>query len=632
MLSVLRKSVGGVIAKIFIGLLILSFAVWGVEGLILSDTNVPLAKVGDVEISRVDYERMYPTVVNEWNTRLKQRLSREQLRAFDIPSQVKYRLINQAAVDSHVSNLELGVSDFSIGEAIKNDPQLRDQTGTFNKELLRQILRSERITEQQYFQTQRESALRTQLTSIFTQKKVIPKVMIDSLYHYREDKINVEYFVIPEGAVKKASEPTEAELNSFYETAKASFKAPEYRKVALYVLSMDELKKKAEISEKDVKATYELRKKSFNTPANRTYSQIVFETMEKALEAHKALIAGKDFNEVAKEFGKSTKADSVGPVTKASMADAKLADAVFGVKEGEYTAPVEGRFAITIAKVDKVVAAVEKTLEDVRPDIEKTLRERFARTEIKKLYDKVEDLRASGMGALNVAKEMNGTGIDIKAIDAKGLGTDGKPVAELPKTQRLTGAIFSSAVGDDTVSVRHSDGGYVWFDVLEIMPSRIKKQDEIKDELKAAWLDKENKRLASEFASTITKEIEDKKDFAAVASRLSAKVVKPDALGRGAKVDDDIPVVFVNRLFSVKEGGISSGLAANNKNWVIVKVNKHEAAKTSGPAYEAYKTKIETELQSELTSDLVAQYLQSAKTQFGVVENKQVFDQLKNAL
>ena len=422
MLTSLRKGAGSWIAKIFIGVLILSFAVWGVEGLMLNTSQEPLAEVGEVEVTRADYEKLFPLVVNEWNDRLKQKLTRQQIRAFDIPSQVKYRLINQAAVDHHVNMLDLGVSDAEIGETIKNDPQLRDNTGQFNKELLRQILRSERISEQAYFNEQRTASLRTQITSVFTQEKSIPDVLVEGLYHYREDKVQADYFVVPAEAISKADAPLDSQLETFYNDNKSAYVAPEYRNVGLYVLSLEALKKGVTVSDEDLKAIYNARQASFKTPALRQYSQIVFETMEKANEAHAALNKGDTFEDVAKKFGKDGKAETIGPVTQPSMADPKLAEAVFAVKEGEYTAPIEGRFTITIAKVTKAQAAEEKTMEQVRPELEKTLREREARKLLKNFYDKVEDLRASGMKVEAVAREMAGEAIIIKAIDEKGKG------------------------------------------------------------------------------------------------------------------------------------------------------------------------------------------------------------------
>lgn len=631
MLNNLRKGASTWVAKILIALLIISFAVWGVEGLIQTQGQTQLAKVGEIEIDRQDYERLLPTVVNEWNERLKRRLSRDQLRAFQIPEQVKFRLINQAIVDNHAKQLALGVSDEAIGETIKEDKQFQGQDGNFNKELLKQLLRSERISEQRYFDSQRNSALRTQVTALFTQQKRIPKVLIDSLYHHREDKIEVEYFVVPKTGLKEAPQPTDEQLKEFYELTKNSYRAPEFRKVALFPLSLEDLRKQAPLSEEEIKTTFEIRKKRHDSPENRIFRQITFENMEKALEAHQALKEGKKFDEVAKEFSKGKKADTVGPVTKPTMADPKLAKAIFDIKEGEYTAPVEGTFAITIAEVNKVQPAVNKTLKDLRPEIEGYLREVYARKEIRKLFDQIEDLRASGMSIAEVAKEMKGKAIIIDAISARSQGKDGKAVKDVPASKNLIKSIYASAIGDDTVSVRHADGGYIWFDVLEIIPTRIKPFEEVKKEVTAAWLAKENNKIGSESAAKIEKQILDGKSFNEVAKELKAKIVTLEPLGRGS-AKKDIAASFTNRLFAVKSGAVASGLDAGNKQWLIAKVKKHVPAKASGPAYDAYVIKLESELQEEMTNDLVVQYLEGAKTLFGVTENQQVFNQLKDTL
>ncbi len=631
MLSQLRKGAGTWVAKIFIGILILSFAVWGVEGLMLGNRDTALAKVGDIEITRADYQQLLPNVVQQRSQRFNTRLTRQQIQAFGIPDQVKNQLITQAVVANHGMDLKLGVSDEKIGQMIQNAPELKDNTGQFNKELLKQILRNERLSEADFFKEQRNQSLRSQVTSVFSQKKPIPDVLINALYQHREDKLEIEYFAIPETAIEKTKEPTQADLKSYFEKSKQNFIAPEYRKVALYVLSLEELGKKTKVSEDDIKKTYEARKKSFITPETRTYEQVVFETKEKALEAHKALQNGDKFEDIAKKYGRDKKSEEIGPVTKKAMADPKLAKAVFDIKEGEATAPVEGTFAITIAKVTKVKAREEKTLEDVRPDLEKQLQDRAARKEIKSLYDKVEDLRASGLSIEETAKEMGSAAQIIEALDQSGAGLDGKPLTDLPLTTRLIPSVFDAAIGDDTIPVRHKDGGYVWFDVLKIDPKRNQSFDEVKDKVKQQWLSNEQKKLASEFAADLVKKIEDGEAFEKAAQTIKAEIKTPKAFARGAEVKE-LPIFFVNRLFGVKADSITTGLDNTNKNWLVVKVKKHIPAKTEGPDFEAYKIKLDNELQAQMTEDLVTQYLDVARNQFGVEENKQVFDQLKSGL
>ena len=631
MLTQLRKGIGTWVAKIFIGILILSFAVWGVSGIALTSSNQTLASVGDIELSRQDYERLFPIVVNQWNQRLRTRLSRQQIRAFDIPSQVKTQLINQAAVDSHTQSLGLGVSDAAIADAIKNDPQLQDEAGRFNKVLLKEILRSQRMSDDQYFHEQRVSAQRTQITSLFTQKKLVSDALINSLYHHREDKLKVAYFVMPATAAKPVKEPSEADLQALYNNSKASYRAPEYRKVALFVLSQADLAKKVSVTDEQLNKLYAAREKRYVTPERRVYEQILFENKEKALEAHKALTKGDKFADVAKKFGKDGKATKFGPVAKADMADASLATVVFGLAKDGFSEPVEGTFALSLVKVTAIEPRVQKALKDVRAELSKVLQERAARAEIKKLYDKVEDIRAGGVSIEELAKEMGGTAVVIDAMDAKGVGLDGKAVKTLPATKKLSAAVFQSDIGEDTLPVRHQDGGYVWYDVLQIIPSRLKPFSEVKKEVRAAWLVQEKQKLASEAAATLAKRLESGEKFDKVAKSLKAKVITPDAFGRGS-VAKDIPAFFANRLFSVKANGIATGLDSNNKSWLIVKVLEHLPAKTSGPAYDAYKTKLNNELQVELTGDFVDQYLKGLRAHYEVEENAQLFEQLKSGL
>ena len=129
----------------------------------------------------------------------------------------------------------------------------------------------------------------------------------------------------------------------------------------------------------------------------------------------------------------------------------------------------------------------------------------------------------------------------------------------------------------------------------------------------------------------MAKKIEDGETFEKAAETIKAKIEKPKAFGRGAEVKQ-LPIFFVNRLFGVKTDSITTGLDSTNKNWLVVKVKKHIPAKTEGPAFDAYKTKLDNELQAEMTEDLITQYLDVARNQFGVEENKQVFDQLKSGL
>ena len=61
----------------------------------------------------------------------------------------------------------------------------------------------------------------------------------------------------------------------------------------------------------------------------------------------------------------------------------------------------------------------------------------------------------------------------------------------LPQTPNLINAAFTSDVGVDTDALQLPDGGYLYYDVTGITPSRERSLDEVKHQVTARWQDDE---------------------------------------------------------------------------------------------------------------------------------------------
>ena len=64
MLEMLRKNVSGILAKILIGLLIVSFAVWGIGDMVRSYGLDVVANVGGTPIKSNDFRQAYHAQLN----------------------------------------------------------------------------------------------------------------------------------------------------------------------------------------------------------------------------------------------------------------------------------------------------------------------------------------------------------------------------------------------------------------------------------------------------------------------------------------------------------------------------------------------------------------------------------------
>ena len=178
-------------------------------------------------------------------------------------------------------------------------------------------------------------------------------------------------------------------------------------------------------------------------------------------------------------------------VAKNDIIDPKVADAAFTLKTGEVSAPIKGQFGTVILAVGKIEPGSQKTFTEVEPQIKREIAENRAKSDLGALRDKFEDERAAGSTLAEAAKKLALKSHTIDAVDRSGRGPDGKPVSDLPKSPDVVASAFATDVGVDNDPLQLQDGGFLWYDVSGITPSRERTLDEVKDQVAAHWRDDE---------------------------------------------------------------------------------------------------------------------------------------------
>src|SRR6185437_7042611 len=204
-----------------------------------------------------------------------------------------------------------------------------------------------------------------------------------------------------------------------------------------------------------------------------------FPQADEAAAAHERIVKGASFDDIAKARELKASDTDVGVVAKSDIIDSAVADAAFALKTGETSAPIKGRFGTVLVNVGKIEPGTQKTYDQVAPQIKREIAENRAKTEIGNLRDKFEDERAAGSTLAETAKKLGLTSHTIDAVDRSGRGMDGKPVAGLPKSPDVIAAAFSTDIGVDNDPMQLPNGGYLWYDVIGITPSRERALDEV---------------------------------------------------------------------------------------------------------------------------------------------------------
>ena len=440
MLDALRRGSTGWIAKLLFALLVLSFAVWGVADVFTGWGRGALAKIGSQEIRVEDYQRAFQNEINQISQQAGRRITTEQAHAAGLDNRVLAQLIAWSAVETHAKELGLSLSDASLAEAMKNDPAFKGPDGKFNRLAFENVIDRLGLSEQGFLQLRRRDELREQLTSALINGVAVPDSMLELVNNWRNETRIAEHFTIDAEKAVKVPEPDEAKIKAAYESNKQAFMAPEFRKLALLVLSVDQLKKSVNVPDAEVQAAYDASQKDYNTPERRRVQQIAFKDKASAEAAKKAIAGGKSFADAAKEAGAKDSDIDLGLISKDRLIDPKIADAAFSLAKDTVSDPVEGRFATVLLRVSDIQPAVNRTFADVKDQVKDKVATTKAEAQLQAQLDQVEDHRSAGKSLKDIGGEMKLQFFEIPQTDRTNKDAVGKPAIMIQDSQGVLNA------------------------------------------------------------------------------------------------------------------------------------------------------------------------------------------------
>jgi peptidyl-prolyl cis-trans isomerase D len=618
---------GKTIMAVVMGVLIISFGIWGIADIFRGFGQSTVAKVGHTEISLNEFRQIYTDRLQQIGRQFGRPLTPDQARAFGIDRQVLQQTIAEAALDEEVRRLGLGQSDDEIRRIIMNDPTFKGVSGSFDPQRFQAIIRNVGYTEQRFIAEQRRVSLRRQITGTIGAGLEPPKTMIDVLTRFQNEQRSIEFVKLDAAQAGTIDPPSPEALAAYFEDHKVQFRAPEYRKLAFVAITPDEIGKWNDVSDDDARKLFDQRKDRLGTPEKREVHQIVFPNLGDAQAARGRLEGGLSFADLAKERGLDASDVDLGLVAKSAILDPAVADAAFSLPAGELSQPVQGRFGVALVRVDKIEPGAEPDFAKVAPDIKREVAVERARAKVAELRDKMEDERGGGASVIEAAQKLGLSAVTIDAVDRSGRAPNGQPVSNIPQGLDVVSQAFNSDVGvdNDPISFR---GGYVWYDVLGITPSRERGLDEVKDQVEARWREDQIATKLRAKATELVQKLEQGGKLADEAAALGVKV----ETATGFKRDDapaGVPSSAVAAAFRTAKDGVGQVSAGVGGAVVVFRVTDI-VDPTVDVASDAVK-KLRESLDRALTDELVAQYVTKLQTDIGTTINQAAFAQVTGA-
>jgi peptidyl-prolyl cis-trans isomerase D len=618
----IRRTVTKAVTLVLFGLLIASFALWGIGDIFRSTPGAnAVIQVGEQEVSQVEFQRAFQREFNRVRQRVGGQLDMETARQLGIVDQIVRQTVTRLLFDQKARDLGLAVSDDQVVQRIRQQDAFRS-AGTFNRQLFEQALRRSGLTEERYVQLVKSDIDREHLASAATGGLTVPQSMAEALYRYRNEVRIADYLVIPNDSFQ-VDDPEDETLKSYYEDNSQAYMAPAYRKLTVLHLDPGELTDEVAVSEEELRETYESRRDQLGRPETRELRQIVLDSEDAAETARAMLAEGQSFAAVAREVTGSAPAE-LGENRRGELLEA-LREPAFDLAEGAVSQPIQSPLGWHLVKVDAVNEADTPSFAEVSDRLRKELARDKAIDSLVQMANSVDDALAGGASIEEAAQQV---GFDVRTIpqvSRQGNAPDGEPVENLPQAEDFLETAFTTEQGQQSLLRETDEGGYYVLRVDGVTPEQVRPFESVRDRVERDWKADQRAQQAEETAKHIAGRIQEGGKLAGFAEDRGLQVRTTQPLTRGENRQASAAGrALAEKLFGLEVAGATT--ASVQAGSVVAQLKEVRSANPAENPQAVEQLRQRT--RQGLTSDVLAQFANALRNSYEVQVNQQALDRI----
>jgi peptidyl-prolyl cis-trans isomerase D len=381
MLQNIRDNSKGTIAKIIVGFIIITFALFGIESIVaLGSSDSAPATVNGTNIEEVEILRLVEMQKNRFRQQFGENYDESLFNDSFLRQSALEQLIEQKVAVTQARLLGGHVSTQSIDRAILSAPEFQ-QDGQFSSDRFKMVLRRSALTPLSYRAVLEEQSLITQVQLGTGLTDTALPFEVKRQQALKTEQRDYEYVIFNTADLKKGIELSDKDIQAFYDKNKQRYKTEEKISVDYVVLNKSDLKSDIQVDDEEIDQGYEDYLSQIGAAEERKASHILVEVNnQRNDEAASALaqqlsakaINGDDFSELAKEYsddiGSKNVGGDLGFNTRGGFV-LEFDDALFAMTEGDVSEPVKTEFGYHVIKLEKIRKPDVMSKEDKRIDI-----------------------------------------------------------------------------------------------------------------------------------------------------------------------------------------------------------------------------------------------------------------------
>ncbi len=520
MLDKIRNSTDSKLAKIILGIIIVPFALFGIDSYLSSvGSNVYIAKVNGVDISAQQYqntEAMIRDQMSDPNT---------DPALFDSPEFKKAvldNIISTELMNQSIDKNGFVISDEQLGAYIVGMPDFQEN-GKFSQERYDQIVQYNNLTPKKLEDKIRNQMATQQAKDSLNRLIYVPTEITQPLVNLAYQKRDISLHEIKLDDYKKKIKPSDEDVKTFYDENTSNFIMPDRVKIEFLIYSVAGIVPSISITDEEVKEFFEANKGKFEANQQRRASHILFAYQPGIDFEEKAKIrdlAQTTLNEIKKtpkifenkvkelsqDIESAKQGGDLGFFSRTDMVKS-FADAAFDLKVGDLSEIVETEFGLHIIKLTEIKGE-QVSFDKIKAQIKGEL-----------IYGKALDQYATNAENFNNTVYENSADLsvaskkfDLEVQQSQWLSLD--DAKRFFNNDAFANEIFaqeSISSKTNTLAIEVSPNNLVSARVIDFSPSALQPLKEIKEKVVDLIIERKSQELIIEDGNKLVEDLQSSK-------------------------------------------------------------------------------------------------------------------------
>lgn len=586
MLQDIRDSASSWVAYIIIGLLILSFAMWGIQEYFGGGSGAPVATVNGNDISLPAFNRQVQQRKQTLQSILGANYEAQYPNEGVVRKQVVKDMVRTELLRQEVGEAGFRISDANLVKRIQAIPQFQTN-GKFDPALYQRLLESQRYDKAQWENELREQDRLRQFEGSLAASSFMPKAELQRYQKIAEQTRDFKYALV---ALKPENiTVSDADIDTYYAENKQGYQTPEQVKLAYVELKEEDLAESISVSDEDAQSIYNGQLERYRSAELRKVRHILFkvptelgenaiewdQATDKADSIYEQLENGASFADLAEKNSEDTlsaaKGGSMGFIGPGDFTSTKLEDALFDLNVGEYSKPVRTDQGVQMIQVEEIKAPEQRSFEEVKEVIVNERKSQVAQERFIEIADEMANLVVELPDDLDELSES--FDLEIKQTEFLSNGNNDGLFA-YPKVKNLafTADVLTEKLNSDLIEV--ADGHVIAFRVLEHNAAQQKPLADVKEDITNFLTISKAAQATNEQGKELFLKMKTGTSMEDVASENGLEVIAHGALRRD---DNRVPAGLSHHAFSMPrpaEGDrVVDGLAQADGSFALIELN-----------------------------------------------------------